>query len=162
MSVSTLAVATTTQLGLMILPTQVIVLYVSKRSKNIVGPTTSALKVRPPSGLHVCAPFLSCTVRVAQMPRSWAPVPGCPCSMMGRQVLAVVSIPSPCPGTMMGGLGVCLYRCLWLLCHSCTAILSHEQQIPSPVLPMLEQPHSRIIARRVHLCALIGKHLSGK
>merc|ERR1712110_170671 len=78
--------------------------------------------------------------------------------MMGRQVLAVVSIPSPCPGTMMGGLGVCLYRCLWLLCNSCTAILLHEQRISSPVLPMPGQPHSRIIARRVHLCALMKKY----
>merc|ERR1712060_335153 len=108
-SVSTLAVATTTQMGLTILPHSGDCALRKQAFKNIVGPTASALKVRRPSGLHVCAPFLSCTVRVAQMPRSWAPVLGCPCSMMGRQVLAVVSIPSPCPGTMMGGLGVCLY-----------------------------------------------------
>merc|ERR1712048_805234 len=106
--------ATTTQLGLTILPHSGDCALRKQAFKHIVGPTTSAFKVRRPSGLHVCAPFLSCTVRVAQMPRSWAPVLGCPCSMMGRQVLAVVSIPSPCPGTMMGGLGVCLYRCLWL------------------------------------------------
>merc|ERR1712060_459496 len=94
-SVSTLAVATTTQMGLTILPHSGDCALRKQAFKNIVGPTASALKVRRPSGLHVCAPFLSCTVRVAQMPRSWAPVLGCPCSMMG-------------------GLGVCLYRCLWL------------------------------------------------